>query len=74
MKKLIRWTATYETIIEVPDGSSELDIKDEAAGIVIAVAGSEYQTDTWEVEAIADTKSDEVREIPVSLEGFTPEQ
>jgi hypothetical protein len=55
MKKLtVRWSAMYETEIEVPDHCDEnsQEAKDAAANIPIDVIGSEYQTDTWEVESI----------------------
>jgi len=53
-KLIVRWHADYETIIEVPfdvpiDSQA---VKDEAVNIPIDVPGSEYQTDTWEVESI----------------------
>jgi len=53
-KVIVRWEAVYETTIEVPV-DAPLDsqaVKDEAGGISIDVPGSEYQTDTWEVESI----------------------
>lgn len=49
----VRWTATYETVIEVPDGATRQEIEDEAANIPIDVPGSKYQEDTWEVEKIS---------------------
>jgi hypothetical protein len=53
MKKVIvRWTATYETVMEVSDNATKNDIMDEAANITIDVPGSTYQEDTWEVEKI----------------------
>lgn len=52
MKKLVRWTATYETLIEVPDGATEQEVMDEAANINLDCKGSLYQSDTWEVEEI----------------------
>jgi hypothetical protein len=48
----VRWTAVYETVIKVPDKATLTHIKDAAAGIRIDVPGSEYQTDTWEVESL----------------------
>ena len=57
MKKLVRWTATYETLIEVADGEDERDI---AANIPLDVPGSLYQTDTWEVDTITIPNDDEV--------------
>lgn len=57
MKKLVRWTATYETMIEVPEGSTP---EDEAASIQLDCAGSLYQSDTWEVEKITDPSEDDI--------------
>jgi hypothetical protein len=53
-KFLVRWSAVYETVMEVPDCAEEDSqlIKDNAANIPIDVPGSEYQVDTWEVESI----------------------
>jgi hypothetical protein len=51
---VVRWTATYETTINVPV-EAELDsqtVKDEAANIDIEVKGSTYQSDTWNVDSI----------------------
>jgi hypothetical protein len=51
---IVRWQAVYETKIVVPH-DADLDsqsVKDEAANIDLTVNGSEYQTDTWEVESI----------------------
>ena len=53
-KVIVRWEAVYETTIEVPV-DAPLDsqaVKDEAVGISIDCPGSEYQTDTWDVESI----------------------
>ena len=55
-KVVVRWTAVYETILEVPV-TAALDsttVMDDAANINLDVMGSEYQTDTWEVESIKD--------------------
>ena len=60
-KVVVRWEAVYETTIEVPV-DAPLDsqtVKDEAAGINLDVPGSEYQTDTWEVESIKEADADE---------------
>lgn len=54
MKKLVRWTAAYETVIELPDGATETDVKEAAASIDIDVPGSTYQCDSWNVEEIKD--------------------
>ena len=60
MKKIIRWTATYETLIDVPEDSCE---EDEAANIMdINVRGSLYQSDTWEVERITDATPEDIEE------------
>lgn len=48
----VRWTAVYETTINVPPDATEEQIKEEAANINITVPNSEYQLDTWEVESI----------------------
>lgn len=53
----VRWTACYETKLELPDNSTPDDIKAAAADIPIEVAGSEYQTDTWEVEKVVDNST-----------------
>lgn len=54
MKKVvIRWTAVYETIIEVPENATDEQIEDLSGDIKIDVSGSEYQSDTWEVERIS---------------------
>ena len=58
MKKVVRWTATYETVVELPDGASETDVKDEAANIPLYLEGSEYQTDSWDVESIKDWEAE----------------
>jgi hypothetical protein len=56
---VVRWTAVYETTIEIPldaplDGQ---EVKDAAACIDVDVRGSEYQMDTWEVEKIFEKTS-----------------
>ncbi len=55
---VVRWQATYETTIIVPaDADLEGEqVKDAAANIEIHCPGSEYQTDTWEVESITNIK------------------
>ena len=60
MKKLVRWTATYETMIEVPDGASEREVMDEAANIELDCKGSLYQSDTWEGESIKSPSKDDI--------------
>ena len=52
---VIRWTATYETTVRVHEDTDldSVEVKDMAADINIDVDGSEYQTDTWEVEKIS---------------------
>ena len=60
MKKLGRWTAVYETLIEVPDGASEQEVMDEAVNIELDCKGSLYQSDTWEVESIEDPSEDDI--------------
>jgi hypothetical protein len=57
MKKLIRWTATYETLVEIPEGADEQEI---AASIPLTVPGSLYQSDTWEVEGIYEPTEDDI--------------
>lgn len=57
MKKLVRWTATYETLIDVPEGADE---RDEAAMIKIDVPDSTYQSDTWEVDSVKDATLEEI--------------
>lgn len=59
VKRLVRWTATYETVIEVAEGEDERAI---AAEIDVDVPGSEYQTDTWEVDEITDVAPEEIAE------------
>lgn len=49
-KVIVRWTAVYETVIEVPDNATDDDVHGEAANIQIDVPGSEYQQDTFDVE------------------------
>ena len=61
---VVRWTACYETVITVPHDASETDIKDEAANIPIDVVGSEYQTDTWEVDSITPVTKEVEPAIP----------
>jgi hypothetical protein len=53
-KVVVRWTAVYETVITVPIDADPYGttVKDLAAKIPIEVDGSEYQSDTWEVESI----------------------
>jgi len=53
-KLIVRWTAVYETVIEVPAFVSPdyREAQDAAARIPIDCPGSTYQTDTWEVERI----------------------
>jgi hypothetical protein len=50
----VRWSAFYETKIQIKEGMSEAEeehaIARYAANIDIEVEGSEYQEDTWEVE------------------------
>jgi len=54
MKKVIvRWSAVYETVIEVPEDATEEQIEDMSGDIKIDVPGSEYQSDTWQVERIS---------------------
>lgn len=60
MKKLVRWTAVYETLIEVPDGASEQEVMDEAANIELDCKGSLYQSDTWEVDKIKNPTKDDI--------------
>lgn len=57
MKYTVRWSAFYETEIEVPDGEN---LQDAAANISIDVPGSIYQTDSWYVQKILDEKGEEV--------------
>ncbi len=52
MKKVVTWTAEYETILNLPDGSSDEDVKGAAADIPIDVPGSTYMPDSWEVKRI----------------------
>ena len=49
-KVIVRWTAVYETVLEVPENATTDDVQGEAANINLDVPGSEYQQDTWEVE------------------------
>lgn len=49
---IVRWQAVYETAIVVPPDATEQQMQDEAANINITCPGSEYQSDTWEVEKI----------------------
>jgi len=54
MKKVIvRWSAVYETVIEVPEDATEEQNEDMSGDIKIDVPGSEYQSDTWQVERIS---------------------
>ena len=52
---VIRWTATYETTVRVHEDTDldSVEVKEIAASVNIDVDGSEYQTDTWEVEKIS---------------------
>lgn len=58
-KVIVRWTAVYETEIEVPADAhvDDIVVKEAAANIDLDVPGSTYQTDTWEVEEVRETKS-----------------
>lgn len=58
MKIIVRWSASYETELEMPDNATETDIKDEAAKIDISVPGSTYQQDTWDVEKVISNGKD----------------
>lgn len=58
-KKLVRWTATYETLVDVPEGADEREI---AASIPINVPGSVYQSDTWDVEGIHEVDDEGIAE------------
>ncbi len=58
MKKIVTWSATYETVVELPDGSSERDFQDAAASIDLDVPGSTYQQDSWDVESIRDWEAE----------------
>lgn len=49
-KVIVRWTAVYETVIEVPEDATDDDVQGEAADIKIDVPGSEYQQDTFDIE------------------------
>lgn len=53
-KLIVRWTAHYETIIEVPHWVSPdyREAQDAANNISIDCPGSTCQVDTWEVESI----------------------
>lgn len=52
-KVVVRWTAVYETTLTVDAAMSTEEIESgPAADIEIEVPGSEYQSDTWEVESI----------------------
>lgn len=55
-KVLVRWTAVYETVIEIPQWASvdHREAHDAATRIPIEVKGSEVQVDTWQVESIKD--------------------
>ena len=57
-KILVRWTAVYETEIEMEPGFTDTTAQDAAVDIRIEVPGSEYQGDTWEVEALSELGSD----------------
>jgi hypothetical protein len=49
MEFKVKWTATYETVIE----AENLDAAREAAAdIDLSVPGSSYVEDSWEVESI----------------------
>jgi len=59
-KLVVRWTAVYETTIEVPAWVSP-DFKeadDAARRIPIEVPGANVQVDTWEIESIKDLNLD----------------
>jgi len=60
-KLIVRWSAVYETEIEVPSFVSPdyREAQDAAARIPIDVPGSEYQTDTWEVESIKEANANQ---------------
>ena len=52
-KVVVRWVSVYETTLMVDAAMSEDEIRHgPAADIEIDVPGSEYQRDTWEVDAI----------------------
>lgn len=60
MKVTVRWTATFETIIEVPDDANQQDIHDAAADINLdGIEDTEYQSDTWEIESITPIKTNQ---------------
>ena len=56
----VRWTAVYETKIKVKDPADVQEVRDAAADIDICIPGSEYQSDTFEVEKVTDSKDNEV--------------
>jgi hypothetical protein len=49
MKFRVKWTATYETVIEAED---ETTARDSAADIDVSVPGSTYIEDSWEVDSL----------------------
>ena len=62
MRKLkVRWTATYETEINVVFPADREEIGDEISGIDIPEsATSTYVTDTFKVEKVTDEDGEEV--------------
>ncbi len=58
MKKIVTWSAEYETVMELPDDASSTDVKDAAASIDIEVPGSTYLVDSWEVTRIENMNAD----------------
>lgn len=55
--KIVRWTAIYETLVEVKPGE---DVQDNACDIDPNVIGSKYQEDTWEVTSVRDATPEEI--------------
>jgi hypothetical protein len=54
MTKRVRWTATYETVLLLPDNATDQDVQDAVADIPVDVDGSEYVDNSWDVKSIRD--------------------
>lgn len=54
MQLLVRYTATFETLIEVEDRDVILSLQQEFKNDIFDIepGTGEYQSDTWEVESV----------------------
>ena len=47
----VRWTATFETIVDVEDPGNKQELADAAVNISLdGIPNTKYQDETWEVE------------------------